>query len=212
MVNLLDESGRQKLFANDLALLLVESAQPLLHWLGTGSNLQGVLGDFPRYAWHVRGTPCKHVGVRTEKVDEHNFLFVVEVGADRQHRAVGVVRVERDLLGSLCWLKAARVVLGLWSLSGQSLEFRDKLGGVLNCLPILDALDVALVSVLEGGADGHDALRTGHLQLQIGIVGYSHELGVARAPDDGIVRASKPDHLKGEGLLPEVGRRAEADR
>ena len=56
MMNLLDESGRQKLvdlLANDLALLLVESAQPLLHWLGTGSNLQGVLGDFPRYARHV---------------------------------------------------------------------------------------------------------------------------------------------------------------
>jgi len=56
MVNLLDESDRQKLLdllANDLALLLVEAAQPLLHWLGTGSNLQGVLGDFPRYARHV---------------------------------------------------------------------------------------------------------------------------------------------------------------
>jgi len=54
MMNLLDESGRQKLvdlLANDLALLLVQSAQSLLHWLGTGSNFQGVLGDFPRYAW-----------------------------------------------------------------------------------------------------------------------------------------------------------------
>ena len=119
MMNLLDESGRQKLvdfLANDLALLLIESAQPLLHWLGTGSNLQGVLGDFPRYAWHVRGTPCKHVGIRTEKVDEHSFLFGVEVGADRQHLAVGAVGVERDLLGSLCWLEVARVALGLWSL------------------------------------------------------------------------------------------------
>jgi len=56
MVNLLDESDRQKLLhflANDLALFLVESAQPLLHWLGTGSNFQGELGDFPRYARHV---------------------------------------------------------------------------------------------------------------------------------------------------------------
>jgi len=56
MVNLLDESSHQKLvdlLANDLALLLVESAQPLLHSLGTGSNFQGVLGDFPRYARHV---------------------------------------------------------------------------------------------------------------------------------------------------------------
>ena len=103
MVNLLDECGCQKhldLLTNDLALLLVEAAQPLLHWLGTGSNFQGVLGDLPRYARHVRGTPCGHVSIRTEKVDEHSFLFGVEVGPDRQRLAVGVIGVERDLLGS----------------------------------------------------------------------------------------------------------------
>jgi len=101
MVNLLDESGRQKLvdlLANDLAFLLVEATQSLFHWLGTGSNFQGVLGDFPRYAWHVRGTPCKHVGVCTEKVDEHGFLFGIKVGADHHRLAVGVLGVERDLL------------------------------------------------------------------------------------------------------------------
>ena len=151
-MNLLDESSRQKLvdfLANDLAPLLIDSAQPLLYWLGTSSNLQGVLGDFPRYAWHVRGTPCKHVGIRTEKVDEHSFLFGVEVGADRQHLAVGVVGIEWDPLGSLSRLKAARVSFGLWSLSGQGLELRDELDGVLDRLPILDALDIALVCVLE---------------------------------------------------------------
>ena len=97
MVNFLDESSRQKLInllANDLALLLVEAAQALLHWLGTGSNLQGVLGDYPRNARHVRGTPCKHVGVCTEKVDEHGFLFGVKVGADRQHLIVRAIEVK----------------------------------------------------------------------------------------------------------------------
>ena len=96
-MNLRDVSGRQELvdlLANDLVFLLVEATQPLFHWPGTGSNFQGVLGDFPRYAWHVRGTPRKHVSVCTEKVDEHSFLFGVEVGADRQHLAVGVVGVE----------------------------------------------------------------------------------------------------------------------
>jgi len=56
MMNLLDESDRQKLvdlLTNNLALLLVEAVQALFHWLGTGSNPQGVLGDFPRYARHV---------------------------------------------------------------------------------------------------------------------------------------------------------------
>jgi hypothetical protein len=56
MMNLLDEYGPQKLvdfLANDLTLLLVEAVQALLHWLGTGSNFQGVLGDIPRNARHV---------------------------------------------------------------------------------------------------------------------------------------------------------------
>jgi len=41
MVNLLDESGRQKLvdlLANDLAFLLIEATQPLLHWLGRSAR------------------------------------------------------------------------------------------------------------------------------------------------------------------------------
>jgi hypothetical protein len=41
-----------------------------------------VLGDIPRYAGHVRGTPRENVGVRVEKVDEHCFLFGIELGAD----------------------------------------------------------------------------------------------------------------------------------
>ena len=105
MMNLLDESGRQKLvdfLANDLVLLLVEAMQALLHWLGTGSNHQGVLGDFPRYARHVRRTPRKHIGICTEKVDEHGLLFGVEIDTDRQHLIVGVVGVEQDFLRALC--------------------------------------------------------------------------------------------------------------
>jgi hypothetical protein len=56
MMNLLDEFGLQKLvdlLTDDLALLLVEAAQALLHRLGAGSDLQGVLGDFPGYARHI---------------------------------------------------------------------------------------------------------------------------------------------------------------
>ena len=215
MVNLLAESGHPKLvdlLANDPALLLVEATQSSFHWLGTGSNFQGVLAEFPRHAWHVRGAPRKHVGVCTEKVDEYGFLFGVEVGADRQHLAVGVLRVERDLLGTFRRFKASRMTLWLGSFSSEGLELRGKLGGVLDSLSILDALDVTFVRMLVGGADGDDPLGPGHLQLQVGVVGDSHELGVARAPDDGVVRASKSHYFKGENLLPEVGRRAKTDR
>ena len=87
MGHFLDESGRQKvlhLLADGPALLLVESAQALLQRSGAGLNVQGMLGDLPRYAQHVRGTPCEHIGIRAEKVDEHGFLFAIERGADPQ--------------------------------------------------------------------------------------------------------------------------------
>ena len=45
-------------------------------------NVQGVLGDLPQYARHVRGAPRENIDVRVEKVDEHGLLFVVEGGAD----------------------------------------------------------------------------------------------------------------------------------
>ena len=41
------------------------------------------------------------------------------------------------------------------------------------------AFDLALVGVLEGGADGDDPVRTQHLQLQIGVVRDGHELHIA---------------------------------
>ena len=91
MGHFLDESGRQKLLyllANGPALLLVESAQALLHWSGAGLDVEGVLGDLPRYARHVRGTPREYVGVRAKKVDEHGPLFAAEGRADPQHSVV----------------------------------------------------------------------------------------------------------------------------
>ena len=78
MEYLLDESSRQQLvdlLPDGPALLLIESAHALLHGFGGGSDVQGVLGDFPRYARHVQGTPRKYVGICAEKVDEHCFLF-----------------------------------------------------------------------------------------------------------------------------------------
>jgi hypothetical protein len=64
------------------ALFLVESVQRLLHGSGSSSDIQRVLGDIPWYDRHVQGTPRKNLGVCAEKVDEHFFLFGVELGAD----------------------------------------------------------------------------------------------------------------------------------
>ena len=58
----LDEFGRQKflqLLADRPALELVEASQALLHRLGVGSDVKGVLGDLPRYARHIQGLHTK---------------------------------------------------------------------------------------------------------------------------------------------------------
>jgi hypothetical protein len=89
------------LLAYGSALLLVESAQRLLDGSGSGLDVQRVLGDIPRYAGHVRGTPRKDVGVRTEKVDEHCFLFGTELGADPDLLGGVAAEVEGDGLNRL---------------------------------------------------------------------------------------------------------------
>ena len=86
--------------------------------------------------------------------------------------------------------------------------------GLVFCLSlrVLNALDVALVGMFERRSDSGDDLRTRHLQLEVGVVGDGHELGVARTSKDGMIGSSKPHHLKSEYLLAEVGCRTEAYR
>jgi hypothetical protein len=103
------------------ALFFVETAQSLLHGSGSSSDIQRVFGDIPRYARHVRGTPRKNLGVRAEKVDEHCFLFGVELGADPDLLAGVVAGVEGDGLNRLRWLEVADVALCIWHLLGEAL-------------------------------------------------------------------------------------------
>src|SRR6185503_2799962 len=112
MEYLLDEYSHQKflqLLADRPALELVEASQALLHRLGVGSDIKGVLGDLPQYARHVRGAPRKDVCVGSEKVDEDHFLFAVEDGTDLQRLVVGTIRIEGHLLDTLGGLEAACV-------------------------------------------------------------------------------------------------------
>ena len=88
------------------------------------------------------------------------------------------------------------MVLWLWGLSGMGLKSRCKLDGVLDCLPILDALDITFVGVLIGGANGDDSLRPGYLQLELCVVGGRHELGVSRVTDDGMISVAEAHYLE----------------
>jgi hypothetical protein len=102
------------------ALLLVESAQRLLDGSGSGPNIQRVLGDIPRYAGHVRGTPREDVGVCAEKVDEHCFLFGIEPGANLDLLGDVATGVEGDGLNRLHWLEVAGMTLHVWHLFGEA--------------------------------------------------------------------------------------------
>jgi hypothetical protein len=61
------------------------------------------------------------------------------------------------------------------------------------------------------GSDGDDPVGARHLELEVGVVGDDHELGIARSPQHRVVGSSEPDHLECEGFLSEVGGSPEAD-
>jgi hypothetical protein len=146
----------------------------LSHRPGVGSYVQGVLGDFPRYAHHVRGTPGKDLSIHMEKVDEHYFLFGLELRANLQHLLAGAARVEGDGLRGLGRLEVVGVLLGIGYLSSKVLQIGDECLGVDDCLDVFYALDVTLVGMTVRGADGDDARWPRHLQLQVCIVRNGH--------------------------------------
>jgi hypothetical protein len=61
------------------------------------------------------------------------------------------------------------------------------------------------------GSDGDDPVGARHLELEIGVVGDDHELGVAWSSQHCVVGSSELDHLEREGFLSEVGGSPEAD-
>jgi hypothetical protein len=170
-----------------------------------------VLDDHPRYARHVRGTPRKDFGVCAEKVDEHRLLFGVELGADPDLLGGVVAEVERDGFDRLCWLEIVGMALHVWRLLGEALQVGDEGLGFGEGLGVLHALHVAFVRVSVRGADGDDPVGARHLELEVGVVGDGHELGVAWPPQHCVVGSSKPDHLEREGFPSEVGGSPKAD-
>jgi hypothetical protein len=101
-----------------------------------------VIGDIPRYAGHVRGTPRKNFGVCAEKVDEHCFLFGVELGADPDLLAGIIAGVERDGLNRLSRFEVAGVALRIRHLLGEALQVGDEGLGLSEGLSVLHALHV----------------------------------------------------------------------
>jgi hypothetical protein len=170
-----------------------------------------VLGDIPRYARHVRGTPHENFGVCAKKVDEHYFLFGVELGADPDFLAGVVAGVERDRLDHLGRLEVAGVPLHVGRLLGEAVHVGDEGFRLGEGLGILHAFHVALVSVAVRGPDGDDPLGARHLELEVRVVGDGHELGIVWSSQHRVIGPSEPNYLEGEGFLAEVGGSSEAD-
>jgi hypothetical protein len=141
-----------------------------------------VLGDIPRYAGHERGTPRKNFGVCAEKVDEHCFLFGVELGADLELLAGVVAGVEGDGLNRLSRFEVAGVALRIRHLLGEALQVGDEGLGLGEGLSALHALHVTFVCMSVRGSDGDDPVGARHLEPEVGVVGDGHELGIARSP------------------------------
>jgi hypothetical protein len=93
-----------------------------------------------------------------------------------------IAGVERDGLNRLSWLEVAGVALRIWHLLGEVLQVGDEGLGFGEGLDVLHALHVAFVRVSVRGADGDDPARARHLELEVGVVGDGHELGVAWSP------------------------------
>jgi hypothetical protein len=114
------------------------------------------------------------------------------------------------LFGSL---EAARVLgKGVKVLVDQLLQGHDERLVKRQCLSVLHALDIGVERMLDRRAHGDDALSSRYLHLEVRVVRDHHELGTARSPKDGVVRAPEPHHLEGERFLAEIVRRAEPNR
>jgi hypothetical protein len=145
-----------------------------------------------------------------EEVNEHFFLFGVKLGANPQRFLNGATG-----LRGRCSLppSAQSYRHASWGREPPSGVFQvgDECLGLYKCFGILDALDIALVGVAIRGADNDDTCWSRHLQLEVCIVWDGHELGVTRPAEHNVVGTSKPYHLKGQDLLPEVGWSSVAD-
>src|SRR5664279_3974941 len=85
MNELFDGVGGYKpcyLFANGAPLFPAEAAESLHDRLGTFVDVETVLGEFPRYTWHVGRLPCEDIPILMEELNELVFLFVLQAGTN----------------------------------------------------------------------------------------------------------------------------------
>ena len=95
-------------------------------------------------------------------------------------------RIYEDLLGALCQFERPGRLLHVGRFFGDLLLEGGEFPGGDDCCGKAAALDLTLIGMLEGGADGDDPMGARHLQLEVCTVGDGHELHVAWTSKDGM--------------------------
>ena len=114
-----------------------------------------------------------------EDVDERAFLFRGKRGTNAYHFALEAVGVYKDFLRALCRFERPSRLLGIGCFFGDLFPEGGELSRGDDCCDVTAALDLALIGVLERGADGDDPVGAQHLELEVCVVGDGHELCVA---------------------------------
>jgi hypothetical protein len=94
-----------------------------------------------------------------EKVDEHCFLFRVELEADPDFLASVVAGVERDGFNHLDWFEVASVALCIRRLFGEAIQVDDEGLGLGDGLSVLHAFHVVDPTVMVPLGPGILSLR-----------------------------------------------------
>jgi hypothetical protein len=104
--------------------------------------------------------------------------------------------------------KALDKVSSLWSAMPSTTVSWSLLSSAELATAVLPAIGIRL---LEGAAHRDDAVRSLHLRLEVVAVGDRHKHGIARTPEDGMVRNLKFHNLEDQGLGTKVATVTERD-
>ena len=126
-------------------------------------DFQGMLGDLPRNAWHIRGFPRKDVFVAAEEVDERAFLFGGKRGTNAYRFTLRAAGIYEDPVGALYRFERPDRFLHVGRFFDDLLLEGGEFPRGDDCCGMAAALDLTLVGSLEGGADSDDPVGARHL-------------------------------------------------
>jgi hypothetical protein len=164
-----------------------------------------VLGEFPRYTYHVRWLPCEDVLVLIEELDKRAFLFGGQICPNGGGLG-GIASDKLYLFCINCGLKGGRgggnLLFGCRHFRGirGSVDFFELLAKE-HCFCESGFSFLALLCLSEAAINGDYAIRSWHLKLVVDVACPGMETVEGGAAEDHVVCTFERDHLKGYGLF-----------